>query len=127
MTYRVRNISRGTLVAEQVQKAESFWQRLFGLMGRPSLEPGEGLHIDPCQSIHMFFMRFAIDAAFVDANGHVVKTLTHFPPWRVSAFYGQAKGVLELPAGALQASQTHEGDRLTFEPLSALTPPKRGD
>ena len=37
-----------------------------GLLGRDGLEPGDGLLITKTGSIHMFFMRFAIDAVFLD-------------------------------------------------------------
>lgn len=75
------------------------------------------MHIQPCNSIHTFFMRIPIDVLFLDADGVIIKQLPALPPWRASAVYLKARSVLELPAGTLQASGTQEGDRLAFEPV----------
>ncbi|MEA2622370.1 MAG: uncharacterized protein QOH61_1280, partial [Chloroflexota bacterium] len=67
----VRAADTGAVAARQVDEARSFWGRFRGLMGRASLPDGEGLYIAG-NSIHMFFMRFPIDALFVsgpDASG----------------------------------------------------------
>ena len=89
----------------------------MGLMGRPSLAPREGLFIDGTNGIHMFFMRFPIDAVFVgraDPLGGARKVLSvhrGLRPWvgMVPLVRGAA-GVLELPVGAVDASGTATGD-----------------
>ena len=43
--------------------------RRKGLLGRSGLEPASALIIAPCFSIHTMFMRFDIDAVFVDEDG----------------------------------------------------------
>lgn len=118
MRFRVKNETRGKFLADRAEDARSAYQRMRGLLGRKSLAIGEGLHIAPCNSIHTFFMGFAIDALFLDRDGRIVKLLEAIPPWRVSGIYFRAHSVLELPAGVASASGTSEGDRLTFEPLS---------
>ena len=118
MRLRVNNVTRDRLLADRAERATSFRDRFVGLMGRRSLALGEGLHIDPCNSIHTFFMRIAIDVAFLDAQGVIVKQFHALPPWRGTAPYFQAKSVLELPAGTLAASGTQEGDRLVLEPVA---------
>jgi uncharacterized membrane protein (UPF0127 family) len=126
MRWRVTNETRQRLLADRAEQATGFLQRFKGLMGRRSLAVGEGMHIVPCNSIHTFFMRIAIDVVFLDRQGVIVKLLPALPPWRASSVYFQARSVLELPAGVLEASGTREGDRLTFEPVSqspALNPP----
>lgn len=117
MRLKVSNVTRERLLADRAERAESFADRFVGLMGRRSLAFGEGLHIVPCNSIHTFFMRIPIDVAFLDRDGLIVKQFLALPPWRATSVYFQAKSVLELPAGALQASGTQEGDRLVFEPV----------
>jgi uncharacterized membrane protein (UPF0127 family) len=84
-----------------------------GLLGRRSLAPDEGLLIRPCSSIHMWFMRFPIDAVFLDGELTVLKVVEHLKPWRMSAKRG-AKAVLELPAGAVEWRGLQVGDRLTL-------------
>jgi uncharacterized membrane protein (UPF0127 family) len=103
-------------LGHRVEKAESFSTRFKGLLGRSGLEEGGGLHIEPCNSIHMFFMKFAIDVAFLDAELRVVKAVHAIKPWRATRVYSQAVSALELPAGVLAATATAEGDQLRFEP-----------
>ncbi len=84
--------------------------RMRGLLGRSSLPEGEGILLRPAGSIHMFFMRFAIDAVFLDAEMRVLGVRT-VPPWRVAGRRG-SKAVLELPAGS--AADVREGERLSL-------------
>jgi uncharacterized protein len=113
---RVTNATRGKILADRAEEARRPLQRLKGLLGRAELQLGEALHIVPCNSIHTLFMRMAIDAAFLDAQGVVLEIYGALPPWRVTRVHFRARSVLELPAGTLQASGTEVGDRLQFEP-----------
>src|SRR5690348_8673066 len=98
MSYlRATNAITGAVLADRVQRASNFLGRSVGLIGRRSLEPGEGLHLVPCRAIHTFFMRMAIDAAFLDEHGAVVKLFPALSPWRVTRFHRKASSVLELP------------------------------
>lgn len=115
MRYRVRNLTRNTLLADQAARADSFMTRFKGLMGVKDLPMGQGLHIEPCNSIHTFFMKIPIDALFLDASQQVVEVCHAMPAWRMSRIYFRAKSVLELPAGTALASKTEAGDKLTFE------------
>ncbi len=79
-----------------IQRANTFWRRFAGLMGRR--EGAYGLWILPCDAIHMLFMRFSLDAVFLDQNGAIVALRTGVKPWGM-AFGGKgAHSVLELPA-----------------------------
>ncbi len=119
MGYEVINKTRQTVVARQVQKADSYFKRLVGLMGKPGIPPGFGLWIVPCQDVHSFFMRFEFDAIFLDGNGKVLYLLERMKPWRVSRFVKGGKVVLELPAGAIAQSVTEIGDELELRPAGA--------
>ena len=90
----------GTVVAQHLEIADTLWSRFMGLMFRSELRAGHGLLIRPCSSIHMFFMRFALDVVFVDADGRVVRVLDSIRPWRASLPVRGAKAAVELPAGA---------------------------
>jgi hypothetical protein len=116
MRYRVMNQTRNTLLADHAARAETFSTRFWGLMGVAKLPLGEGLHIEPCTSIHTFFMKIPIDAVFLDAELSVVDICQALAPWRVSRVYLGARSVLELPAGTTRASGTQPGDRLHFAP-----------
>jgi len=76
--------------------AETFGQRTKGLIGRRGLRPGTGMLITRCNCIHTCFMRFPIDATFLDRSGNVVKTVRNIRPWRLWVWGGwRAKSVLE--------------------------------
>jgi uncharacterized membrane protein (UPF0127 family) len=107
----VRNVSRGTSLGEAVETADSSQTRNKGLLGRHGLEPGTGLWIVPCEAIHMFFMKFAIDVVYIDKKKTVRKTVKALRPWRISMCLA-AHSVIELPVGAIDSSGTVVGDRL---------------
>jgi uncharacterized membrane protein (UPF0127 family) len=96
--------------------ADSFLSRGLGLLPRSSLKIGEGLRITKTSSITMLFMRFAIDAVFVDRVGRVVRVAERLPPWRVAIVARGAAEVIELPAGTASETRTQVGDELVFEP-----------
>jgi uncharacterized membrane protein (UPF0127 family) len=110
----VKNISRNTLLAEKCILARTFFSRLLGLQFKKNLPSGCGLLITPCKSIHTFFMRFPIDAVFVDKNNTVLHIREGIKPWRVSKVVLDARSVLELPNGAVSATGTKVGDKLEF-------------
>ena len=88
----------GTVVCERCLLAETPVARMRGLLGRSGLPAGEGLLLRPAASIHMAFMRFPIDAVFLDSTDRVVKVVAELKPWRMAGCRG-ARAVLELPAG----------------------------
>lgn len=98
----------------RVERASSLGERLRGLLGRDSLAEGAALSIEPCTSIHTFFMRFAIDVLFLDRGGRVVRAISTMKPWRLTRVYPAAALVVELPAGTLRRTATAEGDLLSF-------------
>ena len=101
----------GAVVCEHCVLAATPWTRLKGLLGRRSLDPGEGLLIRPTGSIHMFFMRFAIDAVFLDRELRVLKIVPELKPWRMAAKKG-AKQVLEIGAGEAARRGLEVGQKL---------------
>jgi uncharacterized membrane protein (UPF0127 family) len=84
-----------------------------GLLGRSALGAGEGILLRPAGSIHMAFMRFSIDALFLDRELEVVKVVTDIQPWR-AARAGGAKAVVELGAGEARKRGVRVGDRLVL-------------
>jgi uncharacterized membrane protein (UPF0127 family) len=85
-----------------------------GLLGRRDLPSGEGILLKPASSVHMAFMRFAIDAVFLDRDLRVVKIAADLQPWRVAGSRG-AKAVLEIPAGEASRRGLTVGDRLVVD------------
>lgn len=82
--------------------ADTFTTRLLGLMFRRDMPEGQGLLITRCRSIHTLFMRFPIDAIFLDSSGAVVRVVRDIPPWRPFVWGGRhAVQVLETRPGVL--------------------------
>jgi uncharacterized membrane protein (UPF0127 family) len=115
------NETRGTVLAERLAIASSLWGRFRGLMGRPPLPVGDGLFLTGTNGIHMFFMRFPIDAVFVakpgaDGSRRVLSVHRGVRPWiGLVPLVRGADGVVELPVGAIDASATAPGDSLRLD------------
>ena len=101
LTLALVNQRTDEALAERVEVAVTRRDRRKGLLGRTGFEPSSALIIAPCFSIHTMFMRFDIDAVFVDDDGRAVKVVRDMTPWRV-AVDPTAHAVVELPAGSLR-------------------------
>lgn len=107
---------RRDVLASKLETADTLAARTKGLLGRKELPTGEGLWIKRCNSIHTFFMRFAIDAVFVDRDLKVVAVHRDLKPWRVTWPHLRATSVFELPSGTLSSSSNlNVGDSLSIE------------
>ncbi len=109
---KVENVTRGTTVGDRIRVASSAIDRSVGLLRTAEVKSGEGLWIERSPSIHMFFMRYAIDAVFVGEDGRVTKVVPNLKPWRVVWWARGARDCLELRAGAAAESGTQAGDEL---------------
>jgi uncharacterized membrane protein (UPF0127 family) len=89
----------GTVICERCALAVRPWSRMVGLLGRASLDRGEGMLFRPASSIHMMFMRFAIDVVFCDRDLVVLSVRRGLKPWRFASQRG-AKVAIELAEGA---------------------------
>ncbi|HJT86306.1 MAG TPA: DUF192 domain-containing protein [Bryobacteraceae bacterium] len=116
MPLRIFNQTRGTLIADAADIADTSAKRRTGLLKHERLNPGEGLWILPCESVHTFFMKFAIDLVYLDKKNKVRKVCHAVAPWRVSACF-RAHSIVELPAGAIHQSGTQVGDELVLEKI----------
>ena len=105
------NTRNNQIVARTLLTAFDSASRRTGLLGRDSLEDGSALIIAPCQAIHTFSMRFAIDVLFVSKDGRVIKVRSNVRPGRIAAAL-RAFAVVELPVGAIERSGTRSGDQL---------------
>ncbi len=101
----------GSIVCERCLLAETALTRMRGLLGRRELPSGEGILLKPASSVHMAFMRFPIDAVFLDRDLRVVKVASELRPWRAAGSRG-AKAVLEINAGEAGRRGLTVGDRL---------------
>jgi len=104
----------GRVVVPRLELALDSATRRKGLLGREGLEAGAGLVIAPSNSVHTFFMRFAIDIVFLNRSGRVLK-IRHRVPARRVAISATAHAVLELPAGAAEQSGIAVGQQLALQ------------
>jgi uncharacterized protein len=106
----------GRVICDRCHLARSPLQRMRGLLGRSGLDAGEGMLFEPAGSIHMFFMRFAIDAIFCDRELTVIGVERDLAPWRIAGRKG-AKIVVEVAAGG--AAGVEPGDQLVLGTIDA--------
>ena len=114
----MRTHTRDTVLGDAVELADTSETRRVGLLKHTRLEPGTGLWIVPCESVHTFFMKFPIDLVYLDKQRKVRKVRHAVPAWRLSACLS-AHSILELPAGTAEKSGTLPGDELVMEKLNA--------
>ncbi len=117
---RISNLTRQVELARRVEVADHGAKRRKGLLGRDRLPAGEGLWIVPCEAVHTFGMRFAIDLVYLDRHMRVKKVKSNVPPWRLSACLS-AHSVIELALGTVHMTQTKPGDVLEMSDASPLT------
>ena len=88
--------------------------RMRGLLGRHGLDQGQGILLKPCNQIHMFFMKFPIDAIFLDRNDTVVHICHDIRPWRISRLIFKAVSVIECSSGMAKDAGILVGDQIEF-------------
>jgi uncharacterized protein len=105
---------KAVTVGSRIGLADTFLTRLFGLLGKSSLEDGAGLLIRPSSGVHTMWMRFAIDVVALDKDFRVLKTWQRLRPWRVTPVSLKTHCVLELAPGQIQHHNIEPGDQLSL-------------
>ena len=95
--------------------ADSFLTRFAGLMFRKKLPPATGLILTPCNSVHMCFMRFAIDVLYLDKEDNIIKVVRNLRPWIGLSMCSKAWAVLEMTAGEAERCGCVVGKKLIRE------------
>ncbi|QGV78809.1 DUF192 domain-containing protein [Streptomyces ficellus] len=98
-------------VSVPVEIAASYGTRRRGLLGRDGI--AGALLLSPCNSVHTFRMRFAIDVAYLDRDLRVVDVVT-MVPGRLGMPRPRARHVLEAEAGAMRSWGVRPGTLLTI-------------
>lgn len=102
---------RDLVISKNMKVADSFLDRLIGLMFKSSMGDKDSLLIKKCNSIHTFFMKYSIDVVFLNKEYLVVKAFYDVKPWRMTRMVFGATQVLEMRAGDLPRDLS-VGDRL---------------
>lgn len=96
----------------EIRIADDFLSRLTGLMFQKELPIGTGLLLAPCNSVHMCFMRFAIDVVYIDREYKILKVVNNLKPWVGLSICSKAWATLELPAGEAERCGIEVGKQL---------------
>lgn len=106
---RLVNLTNGEELASYVRAADTFFSRFRGLMLTDSLPEGHCLHIQPCRSIHTFFMNYPIDVLYISENNEIVGTDDQLQPAKIGKRCKGAYSVFELPVGTIRNTGTEAG------------------
>lgn len=112
MMAKLINKTKNTLIANHVEEARTFTKRGIGLLGRKGLATDQTLWIDSCNSIHTWFMKFAIDVIFVDDKLTVKAIYENVTPWRLIWPVWSARSVFEMSSGGIKSGHIEVGDQL---------------
>lgn len=113
-TVQVYDLTRGASLGSAIEIANTFWLRLKGLLGRRRLNPGEGLLLAPCSSVHTWWMKMEIDVLFISREGVVIKAFSRVAPGNFIPLVKETRYVLELPAGTAAAVGVETGDEVAL-------------
>lgn len=112
---KIINKQKNTTLAENAIIADTIFKRMKGLLGYKEIKKGNALILNPCNSIHTFFMQFPIDVLFLNKNNQVIKIIYSIKPFRLTNIYLSSKIAIEFPSGTIKSSQTQKGDIICFE------------
>ena len=121
MKYHLLNRSKQTILASEVELADTSWTRMKGLLGQTAEDfpMGKGLWITPSQGVHTIGMKMPIDVAYLDSEYRVIHVCHRLAPFRIAALKLKARSVIELPAGTLAQTETSIGDVLEISAIKA--------
>lgn len=112
---KIYNSSQNNLIADEAEVAENFFSRSVGLLSKKSMSEAEALVIKPCNSIHTFFMKFAIDVLFVNKKNEIVALYENVKPWRILPIHLTSKYVIELAAGQIEVKNICLSDIISVD------------
>ncbi len=119
-TLRLLNARTGLEIVARCALADNFWTRGRGLLGRADLPADEGILLVPGASIHMFGMKFPIDAVFLTRDDIVTDWVENLAVGKAHIAKdgaGKAHSTLELRAGTIARVGLQLGDKIQREEL----------
>jgi uncharacterized protein len=106
--------AKSVTIGSRIGLADTSLTRLFGLLGRRSLEPGAGLLIRPSSGVHTFGMMFPIDVVALDRDLRVLAVWRRLRPWRVTPISLKTHSTLELAPGEIDRCGIEPDDQLAL-------------
>jgi uncharacterized membrane protein (UPF0127 family) len=86
-----------------VTRADTWLSKGWGVLGRRSLPPGEGLWLPGVASVHTLGVRFTLDLLFLNDNMQTLRAVQNVPPCRFLVRASGASHTLEFGAGTLSS------------------------
>ncbi len=117
---RVRVYFEGKKLWDHAELAQYPWERMQGLLGRARISENEAMILPKTGSIHTFFMRFAIDVAFLDRHKRIVKLVTNLKPGNLSAGL-KACYAVEMKEGLAQKIPLYPGQQFFWDEKAQVT------
>lgn len=109
-------LKNGAVIVPELFLSRSLKARLKGVIGLERLGRDKAVLIEPCGAIHTCFVRFRLDAVFLDRERRIVKICRDIKPWRFMVSGGlKATSVIEMESGWFDWSLLHEGDRVDIQ------------
>lgn len=107
MRYRIIN---------NIIHANTFLERLKGLMGKEELPKDTGLLLEPCDNVHTFHMQFPIDVLFLNHENEVMYIEHSMKPNQIGKKVKGSVKVLEVSGGIAAAMNIQPGDLIDLAP-----------
>jgi uncharacterized membrane protein (UPF0127 family) len=104
--------SKNQILASDLRIADRMWSRMRGLLGTESLQSQEALWIHRCNSIHTFFMKYAIDCVFLDQDLKIKALVAEVKPGRMLFPIWGAQSVVEMKSGQIKNLDLNLGEQL---------------
>ncbi|NOX71510.1 MAG: DUF192 domain-containing protein [Candidatus Micrarchaeota archaeon] len=122
----IRNKTKGTIIATDVEEAVSIASKAKGLMGRSAISDNYAMLFDfgkdKKEGFWMLFMKIPIDIVFIDSSmivvdiKHSVKPITFNPQtWKIYHPKKPARYVIELKSGTAKHIDMSIGDTIEIK------------
>lgn len=103
----------GHIIIRKFKTAQSFFNRLAGLMFKKTMPEYGVLFFPGCGSVHTFFMRFNLDIIMTDKNFVVLNYAEAVKPFRFFITAG-AKHTFEAREGFVKENKIKKGDKISI-------------
>jgi uncharacterized membrane protein (UPF0127 family) len=110
----IRIIETGCVISRCPLYADSFFQRLTGMLTRKFSDTLDCIVFRSCNAVHTFGMRFDIDVLFVTQDNRIAATYPKVKPWKTCGIKCRRATAVELPAGSIYKYSISVGDFVEF-------------
>ena len=110
----IRLAKTGCIISRYPLYADSFFQRLTGMLTRKFSDKLDGIVFRNCNAVHTFGMRFEIDVLFITQDNRISALYPKVKPWKTCGTKHLRAAAVELPAGSIEKYGISTGDFIDF-------------